>query len=395
MGDEVRTAHGDIRPPLALYVVWHPKYAPGHDIGKLLRHHFDADLYHSVTVRGGIPVLFRNSNSPGSNGPLPVDLDNAHATAVVVLVDRELAHDDTWMQYVKDLVRMVEDGKETRIRVFPVIMEQDSTYAHLGVQEMRWDKWTEASEDRNLRLLLELAHALIIMLMGNLAQPTHVDSPGTVQEVIWKVKIFLSHSHRDGLSVANEIRDWLHNNTALDSFFAPVDITPGMSFRNVIDQNIRNSSMLIIYTDSYSSRNWCAYEVTKAKRESIPIVVVDCLHAFDNRSFPYLGNTPVIRLDPRRRMISKAIGLLLDEILRDFLWRYEVQSLDNRPLATFTSRPPELSVLATLPKTDGGKMRLVVYPDPPLSSHELELFADVDSNLRLLSLRQWKAEAEA
>lgn len=385
--------HDDIKPPLALYVVWHPKYATGGDIGKLLCHHFGTDLYRNVTGKSGIPVLFRNFNASNMDGPLPVDLNSAHVTAVVVLLDRELVRDDMWVQYIRNLVDMAE--KEPRILVFPVIMEPDAMSAHLSIHAIRLDTWEKVPEEQKNRLVREIVHGLITMFMNRLEPSNGARSLATTEEEIRQVKIFLSHSHHDGLAIAKEIRDWLYKNTALNSFFAPVDITPGMLFHNVIDQNIRNSAMLIIYTDTYSSRNWCGYEVVKAKRESIPIVMIDCLNESDDRSFPYLGNVPVLRLDPHRLMISKAIGLLLDEILRSILWQHAVKNLYNQPPATFTARPPELLSLVTLPSTGSDKTRLIVYPDPPLSEHELELFADVDSSLKMLSLRQWQMEVGA
>ena len=54
------------------------------------------------------------------------------------------------------------------------------------------------------------------------------------------------------------------------------------------------------------------------------------------------------------------------------------------------ARPPELLSLITLPNADGDGARLVVYPDPPLGTEEMDLFSGADHNLHLLSLNQWK-----
>lgn len=54
----------------------------------------------------------------------------------------------------------------------------------------------------------------------------------------------------------------------------------------------------------------------------------------------------------------------------------------------FTAWPPELIFLAAL---HGDGTQLIVYPDPPLGTEEMDLFSDVDSNVRLLTLNQWRA----
>ena len=152
---------------------------------------------------------------------------------------------------------------------------------------------------------------------------------------------------------------------------------------------------MAIYTDSYSTRDWCKHEVIKAKREQVPMVVVDCLQTIDERAFPYLGNVPVIRMDPDKDTIPLIIGQLLDEVFKDLLWRCTVEKFHKSfPRITFMARPPELLSLTTLPNTTGNGERFVVYPDPPMSTDELELFSSVDHNLSLLNLTLWRVDAK-
>lgn len=60
----------------------------------------------------------------------------------------------------------------------------------------------------------------------------------------------------------------------------------------------------------------------EAKRWNVPLVVADCISEADKRGFPYLGNVPVVRMDPATAdRIEQVIGRLLDQVLKDFLWR--------------------------------------------------------------------------
>jgi hypothetical protein len=56
--------------------------------------------------------------------------------------------------------------------------------------------------------------------------------------------------------------------------------------------------MVAIHTDSYSSREWCRREIIEAKRWNVPLVVANGISNLDERGFPYMGNVPVVRLEP-------------------------------------------------------------------------------------------------
>jgi hypothetical protein len=152
--------------------------------------------------------------------------------------------------------------------------------------------------------------------------------------------------------------------------------------------------MVAIYTDSYSSREWCRREVIEAKRWNVPLVVANCICGQDERSFPYMGNVPVIRLDPNGAdRIDLVIGRLLDEVLKDFLWRCRLELVRDSadPSVTFIPRPPELISLAGLRSLEEVPDPMIVYPDPPLGAEEEKLFEEVAPKVRLRSMTAWLA----
>ena len=134
----------------------------------------------------------------------------------------------------------------------------------------------------------------------------------------------------------------------------------------------------------------------EAKRWNVPLVVANSISDIDERGFPYMGNVPVVRLEPHGvSRIDFVIGRLLDEVLKDFLWRCRVELARgvSDPTVVFLPRPPELISLASLPPAEDVPEPLIVYPDPPLSAEEERLFAEVAPRVQLRSLTEWLAGA--
>ena len=381
------------QPLFALYVVWHSEYTKGAEVAKWLYSHFGTDRYRNISGGVGVPVFFRHVPAPNSAVPLPIGWSGADVTGVVMLMDRTMAYDDEWMKYVEEIASRAK--LDSGICIFPLIMDTDVPMGNLEAHALRWNRCNESDYESKQRILLEITHSFSMMLERHLEHLRYPDGRNH-GNCLKRVKIFLSHSKHDihGVSVAKAIRDWLYGHTTLSSFFDVHDILIGESFHTVIDESIQNSTVVIIYTDCYSSREWCRYETIKAKRKNIPILVVDCLQTTDERSFPYMGNVPVIRMNPchndRVRMIA---GKLLDEVFKNFLWMCSVEKFKVSSVqTTFLSRPPELISLADLPGAIDDKIRRVVYPDPPLGTEELKLFSDIDKNLQLLSLKEWQGK---
>lgn len=386
------------RPFLVLYVVWHPSYADGAQIAESLREHFRRKLYENVAGGTGLSVIFRSAPAPGSAAPLPIDLDEAETTAIVVLAEARLAEDPSWASYLHELVERTEAAGLSS-RVFPVVLEAAGLGMHVEEQGLRWDRWAGTGVERRQRLISELAYEFCRMLRHYLEHLKRPAEDETVLEgYLKKVQIFLSHSKHDdhGERIAHAIREQLHAGHGLASFFDVHDIPAGLRFHKVLRQQIKVSAVVAIHTDSYSSREWCRREIIEAKRWNVPLVVANCISDLDERGFPYLGNVPIVRMDPRGvDRIDIVVGRLLDEVLKDFLWRCRVElaGVAAGPAVVFVPRPPELISLAGLPAASDVPEPLIVYPDPPLSAEEERLFEDVAPRVRLRSLTEWLAEA--
>jgi len=170
-----------------------------------------------------------------------------------------------------------------------------------------------------------------------------------------------------------------------------LNIPPGLPFAEVLRLYVRISAVVAIHTDSYSSREWCRREILEAKRHNVPLVVANCMIDFEERGFPYMGNVPVVRMEhDATHRIGVVIARLLDEVMKDYLWRCRAKLANAGKDVTFLPRPPELISLSELARNrqDQGT---IVYPDPPLGVEEAELFAALGKGFQLLSYTQWLA----
>ena len=381
---------------LAVYIVWHPNYSEGSDIAELIRGHFRSGRYKNVLGDVGLSVVFRSSPAPSAATPLDIDLDEAETTAVVVLAESELAGDSAWRRYVDNLIKDAE-AKGLGSRVFPVVLEEADLDIGFDVQALRWDRWEGNDTEHGQRLIRKLSYEFSRMLRHYIEHLKHPEEDDrTLERYLEKVQVFLSHSKHDGdgKCIAREIRDWLHQSSGLSSFFDVHDIPAGVRFQDVLDLQVKRSAVVAVHTDSYSSREWCRREIIEAKRWNVPMIVVNCIRDVDERSFPYMGNVPIVRMNPSKiDRIEMVIGRLLDEVFKDFLWRCRIELTgEASPEVLFMPRLPELISLAGLPARTDVEEPVIVYPDPPLGAEEEQLFEKIAPHVRLRNLTQWLTE---
>ncbi len=380
-------------PLFALYVMWHPLYQGGRQIADQLRTHFGRDLYRTVAEERGVSVLERSEPVPRALTPLPIDWKDAAFTAVVALVESTLIDDRAWVEYVRGIAQNA-DKMGIASGFFPVTMDNRGTELRVVQQALRWNMWDAGNTYRARRLKSDLTHEFCRMLRQRLR------STGTgkaaLKGYLEKIRIFISHSKHDvdGDSVSRSIRDWIHDHSTLDSFLDVYDIPPGRSFEDVLLHEIGAGAVVVVHTDSYSSREWCRREVIEAKRIMVPMVVVDCVQDIDPRGLAYLGNVPIVRMEPgRTNRIATVISCLLDEVFRTWLWCYRVEPYRaDSPKVLFTTRPPELIALAAMPHGDEDSAPAIVYPEPLLSADEERLFREIAPAVHVQTLTDWLEE---
>ena len=375
-------------PYITLHVVWHPRCAESDDAARHLIERFTRERYSIEDM--GVSVFEWSTPPAGSPVPAPVDLGTGEAVVVVALIGDEVQRDSAWSNYIRELAEQCrpDDATGSQRRLFPVAMTRGTIATELGVQALRWHDWHVERSGRARRLVREVTYETSRMLRTMLV--TDPDLTSRME----KVRVFLSHSKHDdvGERVAERIRDWLHDDVQLSVFLDIADIPAGLPPDAVLETEVRQSAVLIVYSDSFSSREWCGREVLVAKESDRPIVVADCIEDLDERAFPYLANVPVVRLCSHQpHGVERLVGRLLDEVFKDFVWQCRTATLSkSNPHVRFVARAPELltavNVRTLFPDTS-----VVVYPDPPLSLRELKLMDGFSFEFQ--SLSQWMSKA--
>lgn len=381
------------KPPLGLSFVWHTGYTEGESLAGQLQDHFESERFRNVTAGLGVPTRNHKLGS-GPNKTRPIDWDGTDMTAIIILINRDLINDSESFQYVDGVFAEAESRGLTALAV-PVMTDGSIPDGRFRRQALRWYEWDESSEPRVQRLIRELLYEFTRMLRHRLAQLKNVGKQDDLDGYLKALNIFLSHSKHDneGKTIADYVRKWIQKNTALSSFIDTYNIPSGLEFDDVILHKVRSGGLLAIHTDSYSSREWCRREVLEAKRSNVPMIVIDCLSEMDERSFPYLGNAPTIRVSKRqlKRRIPLVIMQLLGEIFSDYLWQCRTEAFRKTyPKTCFLSRPPELALLSVLCNIENRYEESIVYPDPPLMSDELRLFGEIRPDLTLHTFKQWQ-----
>ena len=369
-------------PYITFHIVWHPLCPESSAAAVHLREHLTRPRF--AIEEMGVSVFEWSTPPHGSSVPAQVALGTGAADVVVVLIGDEVEQDAAWSSYVIELAgrcRSAGDGAAFS-RLFPVAMTSDGLATRLGVQALPWYRWQTDRNSRARRLVREITYEASRMLRTMLG-----DEPDLACQME-QVRVFLSHSKHDavGERVARRIRKWLQDDVQLSPFLDIANIPAGLPSDEVLEEGVRQSAVLIVYSDSFSSREWCRREVLVAKASDRPIVVADCIEDLDERAFPYLANVPVVRLrSGQPHGIERVIGRLLDEVFKDFLWQCRTVTLRRaNPQVMFVVRPPELLTLINA-KKNLPKKSVLVYPDPPLGTRELDVLDGVGPSVECMS----------
>lgn len=194
------------------------------------------------------------------------------------------------------------------------------------------------------------------------------------------INVFISHSKqgnntcdREGEITARAVQEFLCTDTKLNSFFDVHDILEGYKFGEQIKNHAENASVLILFTDTYSSREWCRIEALTAKENKVPIVAVFMMKNIIDRVFPYIGNIPSVVFDGDwRKVINLLLRTTLDQTVEKALLEPETNETTS-----FIPYPPEAFTMSLVE----ANTQRILYPEPPLGNEELEVLKKISANM--------------
>ena len=375
--------------PLSVFIVWHPDYAEGQEIANFLYSILCRDSTKPLIRSLGIPVYFRSTKEKNNNQPIEIDFSESEFTAVIALVSDEFVVDREYGNYL-DTIFETCNSKIDKRRIYPVAISKNaynvtSKISSINFIRVAINNNAELNPESKISLFNQIKspvlHELCRLLM-NMKKASEEKESLTISPPI---KLFISHSkHDDSKQDAVKFRDFINSQTQLKTFFDINDIAFGSNFGETIKNAAKekDSPLIVFQSDSYSDREWCRIEVIEAKSAGCPIVIVNAIQNGEKRVFPYLGNYPSIRF---KSNFSEIIDLTLEQVLFN---RYTSKFIDtltdlykikaNRILTT----SPELFNFIQLKKglKNEENYGLVVYPDPPLGSEEIEVLNQLDNN---------------
>lgn len=313
-----------------------------------------------------IPTYFTPDDGSGEP-PEPAVATEADRVLVVLLADDHLAaaarkptkSGTTWGEYAAKLRALTEAAGH---RFMPVQLTDSAWPIDKRLEDTNFLRaWAiDGVEERHKFIARRLVHLLIRRLRP---RPENEDAP--------PVTIFLSHTKMDLEHEPQVVKKLVAHLTATQpekAWFDSGDISTGSRFAQEIEKGIKDTALLAIVTDSYSSRSWCRKEVLFAKHHQRPVVIVDAVQERETRRFPYSGNTPVIRW--KAQDAQGVVDLLLREVLRH---AYAEESLKQRKREGDVVLPAGPELVTIVHHRKEKDQPVVLYPDPPLGPEELEV----------------------
>ena len=339
--------------PLSIHVLYHSAFKEGAQVYTMLYKTLCRDSQSPFMDGLDIPVYFQTGDDSGLTA---MANSGSEKTLVLLLIDINMFCSANWREYIQNLIKNSADEK---LKIVGVKLDSHAFSFLEGLSKDQMIVLQTESVMGNLDEFNTRLFETIIRYLGG----SRTD----------KVSIFISHSKRDkgntGEAMAKEVRQFLFADTKLSSFFDVHDILDGYQFDQQIKENVRESLILVLFTDTYSSREWCRIEALTAKENMKPMVVVSQLQEGAERLFPYIGNVPSTVFHGDWRPV---INLLLRTAI-DYLYESKLLESLCDDQATYLPYPPEAHSLSIL--KDG--KTTVYYPEPPLGNEEMEVLNSI------------------
>lgn len=353
------------QPPLAIHLIWHPSDKDSVDpILEAISTHLTRNVDRPFSRNLNIPLFLYSSNSPNLvPGDFPQEL--AAKNVLFVFTSVNTRGYPSWNDYIRSL------SCTDAMRAVPVALSreglghgEDGSLKNLNfIRAYQWPK-----DAIPQHAVLSMGHEIYRHGFVEIEESDKGKSSS--------VKIFLSHakSGDTGRLHAEVIKRFIEN-TNMSHFFDATEISPGFKFDEEIIKNIKESTMVAICSDAYSSRYWCQREILCAKEHNRPMIAVDCLDDYEDRIFPAGSNVPCIHVSPESPLSEADIlRLLTAAILETVRCCHSLKSLESyqsqgwiRKDCVLSSRPPEIRQILTF-KNQGHSN--ICYPEPPIYTEE-------------------------
>ncbi len=364
------------KQPLSVHFIWQPSDSEVvSPIIEAVSRSLTRDINRPFSRNLNIPLFFYSSDSPSITPDEPPQ-DYAERNVIFVFTSVNTRGRANWNGYIAALPH------STATKIVPVALSREGL-GHSGegslkdLNFIRTYEWPETTKVQ--QAVVAMAHEIYRHGFAEIAQEDTGKSSS--------IKIFLSHAKpgNTGRLHAEAIKRFI-DNTNMSHFFDSTTISPGFKFNEEIIKSIKESTMVAICSDEYSSRYWCQLEILCAKEQQRPMIAVNCLNEYEDRIFPASSNVPCIHVLPDSPLSEADILKILIAALLETIRHCHALSLldyykESGWIASdceISSRPPEIRQLLAIKQA--GKTDSFCYPEPPIYSEEAEWHNQLDIN---------------
>ncbi|MBR6063205.1 MAG: TIR domain-containing protein [Bacteroidales bacterium] len=348
-----------IKMPLATYVLYHSDYSDGEKAFDMIYQLLCRDIDRPLTDGIDIPVYLRTGKD-GDN-ILSINYDESDKVAIIMLIDEQMFCSTKWRKYIDDIAAHTSDN----VKIYGIGLYQYAFEISTKTEKIQAIKLENYCFEDNWKLIQTRLLESLYRLLTNPEQ---------------KIKLFISHAKQDCLSEAKQLCNYLNSSTKLDTFFDEYDILDGNDFAKQIEKSVASSLLVVLNSDVYTDREWCRNEVLTAKRNDIPTVIVNCVKKRVKRTFPYIGNCPMIQYSTDW---SEMIIVLLKTAMNQVYQSHLLQAIKakNNTIDSLIPHNPELFSFINLPKNE----KKILYPEPPLGKEEQSVLTDFNNAISFVT----------
>src|SRR5687768_656967 len=112
------------KPPLSVFIVWHPDYIEGQQTADFLYSFLCRDSFKPLIRSMGIPVYFRSTKAININRPIDIDFNESEHTAVITLIDDQFILDSEFRNYLDGISDECNKATDKR-RVYPIAVSKN------------------------------------------------------------------------------------------------------------------------------------------------------------------------------------------------------------------------------------------------------------------------------
>lgn len=352
--------------PLSIYVLYHSENKEGHEIYDRLYKLLCRDAGEPFYGGLDIPVYF--STGSDTQPVNVIDYTRAEKMVLLLLIDQKMYISSVWRDVVKDI------PDTSKVCLCPISQSQFALDFSDRIADQQFISLKTYSIIENWQ---EFKTRLFDYLIRSIS-----DNPKK------KLKIFISHSKRDrddiGRVNAENLRDYLRKETKDDSFYDVNDIVDGFRFDHQIDSAIKDSLLIVLFTNTYSCREWCRRELLTAKKHKIPAIAVFMVNGDIDRVFPYIGNIPSTIYDGDW---SPVLNLLFHTALDQYYEQLLLERIKEGDTTVLPFSPEAFSFSIV----DDAK-KTVLYPEPPLGQEEIEILQAIRPGIAFYTPMQYFAK---